>query len=314
MKTIPFTEKEISHIKEVYSEELGRLQKRAAEVSSLLSKLSGEEGDESTKKAEKAVEKVAEKVAKKIAKVEAVAALDAKPKAKRGRPALVKAPKVEEVKLISEEVNAEVVKGKRGRPAGVKLAKAEKAEKPAKVAKEKPVKEAKVKAVAPVVVAPEKPVKEKKIKAVTAVKVAKEKPLKEKKVKAVTAVKVAKEKPAKGKKVKVETAEKGQRGRKKSPDSKRSQWTGSILEVLGKKSQLLTSREIVESVMKIQNIPDLEYTKTRSIIAGSLSDLKLETKRIRSINNPKGKGELYGLTEWFNAGGELLDATKNVLA
>jgi hypothetical protein len=106
------------------------------------------------------------------------------------------------------------------------------------------------------------------------------------------------------------TAIKGKRGRKKSENSKKSRWTASILEILEKQGKLYSSREIVENVMKMQNIPAAEYNKTRSIIAGGLSDLKLETKRLKSISIPGQKGELYGLSGWFDESGNLIDKTK----
>jgi hypothetical protein len=70
------------------------------------------------------------------------------------------------------------------------------------------------------------------------------------------------------------------------------------------------SREIVLEIMKIQNIPDAEFTKTRGIVAGSLSDLKLETKRLKSMTIPGKKAELYGLAQWFDATGNLIDKDK----
>jgi hypothetical protein len=62
--------------------------------------------------------------------------------------------------------------------------------------------------------------------------------------------------------------------------------------------------------MKRQNIPAGEYSKTRSIIAGSLSDLVLETKRLKTVPIPGQKGNLYGLSQWFDNSGNLLEKNK----
>jgi hypothetical protein len=62
--------------------------------------------------------------------------------------------------------------------------------------------------------------------------------------------------------------------------------------------------------MKRQNIPATEYSKTRSIVAGSLSDLVLETKRLKTVPIPGQKGKLYGLAQWFDEKGNLTDKSK----
>ena len=270
MKSISLTENEISHIKELYSQELERLQKRSNEISSILTKLKGPEDAETPAKETKAIQKqdkVLKKTSKtlkentkaqssaKIAKVEKndIRKEAEKPKAKRGRPFAKKA----EVKLET------IAKGKRGR----------------------------------------KP----KAKELVAVE-----PLKAKK--AITVVKTAKaEKLAKPAKVKKEVAKSetpAKRGRKKSINSKKSRWTVSILEILEKEGKVLTSREILNQIMTIQKIPVADLGKTRSTVTGSLSDLKLETKRVKSISIPGQKAELYGLAQWFNEAGNLLDQSR----
>jgi len=102
----------------------------------------------------------------------------------------------------------------------------------------------------------------------------------------------------------------GKRGRKKSENSKKASWTATIVELLQDQSKLLSSRAIVDEVMKRQNIPAADYSKTRSIIAGSLSDLVLETKRLKTMPIRGQKGNLYGLTQWFDNSGNLLDKAK----
>ena len=63
--------------------------------------------------------------------------------------------------------------------------------------------------------------------------------------------------------------------------------------------------------MTLQKIADKDRSKTRSIVTGSLSDLKLETKKIKSIAIPGQKAELYGLNEWFDVEGRVLNEFQN---
>lgn len=119
-------------------------------------------------------------------------------------------------------------------------------------------------------------------------------------------------KPLKAKKAvaTVKNTEPKKRGRKPSDNSKKARWTASILDILNKGGKVLSSREIIGQVMKLQNIPAAELQKTRSIITGSLSDLKLETKKVKTMTVSGKKGELYGLSQWFNELGQLVDPSR----
>ena len=341
MKTIPLTDNEINHIKEVYSQELERLQKRAHEISSILKKL---QGKAETIAEEKKVDKIAAKAAvtgkRKYNKKNAVVSANTekkdnnteqKTKGKRGRPA-----KIKTAAKADAKTEAKIIKKRGRKPNAVKplkaakATKATKATKPAKVAKtsKATAKTAKVKTKA---VKAEKTAKAKTgktaktsktaktAKVSKAVKTAKtSKPAKAAKtVKTAKATKTAKAvkptkaiKTAKTAKTVKPVAEKGKRGRKKSENSKKSRWTTTIIELLEGQGKLLSSRAIVDEVMKSQSIPTTDYSKTRSIIAGSLSDLVLETKRLKTIPIRGQKGNLYGLTQWFDNSGNLLDKNK----
>lgn len=284
MKSISLTDNEINHIKEVYAQELEKLQKRSAEITAFLKKIDTQEiptpdsadkkGRKKTNTTEKLITEPAAATAPKrpgrkpkATAKEATAPIE-KPKATRGRPAKQKVDVKKEAVKEAEVVLAEP-KAKRGRKPKVKEAQA-KQPKPKKVKAEKPLKAKKVA----------------KVKAEKPAKVAKAKK---------TATKSA---PAK-------------RGRKISANSKKSRWTDTILQILEKEGKVQTSRQIIDQVMVLQNIPESDRSKTRSTITGSLSDLKLETKRIKSTPVPGQKGELYGLSQWYDEGGNLIEQYKN---
>jgi hypothetical protein len=308
MKTIPLTDNEINHIKEVYSQELERLQKRTHEISTILKKL---QGKAEVAIEEKKIDKIAAKPAitgkRKYTKKNAVSAnTEKKTKGKRGRPAKIKTEAKAETKT-----EAKVVKKRGRKPKDVKPVKTIKAAKPAKVAKTAKATAKTAKAKTKV----EKTAKAKTSKTAKTAKAAKTaKPAKAvkatKTAKPVKAAKTAKAKTAKTAKAEKSVAEKGKRGRKKSENSKKSRWTTTIIELLEGQGKLLSSRAIVDEVMKSQNIPTTDYSKTRSIIAGSLSDLVLETKRLKTIPIRGQKGNLYGLTQWFDNSGNILDKNK----
>ena len=333
MKTIPLTDNEIGHIKDLYSQELERLQKRAHEISTILKKLRGNAEVEITggkvdKKIDKSPVHPAKAGKRKYAKQNAVTpatvaekkekTVEQKPKGKRGRPAKIKTD-VKATAKTEAKTETKVIK-KRGRKPG-KVAKPAKATKASKAVKAtKTVKKAKaVKAVKPIkavkakktaktakAVKPAKAVKAKKAKK-PAKAVKAKKPAKAVKVKKTTkAVKAVKSKKVVAK----PAVAKGKRGRKKSENSKKASWTTTIVELLQDQNKLLSSKAIVEEVMKRQNIPAGEYSKTRSIIAGSLSDLVLETKRLKTVPIPGQKGNMYGLSQWFDNSGNLLEKNK----
>jgi hypothetical protein len=267
MKSISLTESEINHIKEMYSQELERLQKRTAEISAMLKKIETQEYSQlqtSKIKSEKTVEKV-EKVLKSTKKAKPVSAkkkekaTDLKVAKKRGRPAKEKAEVAVIAPLKVKEVAAP--KAKRGRKPKTKVTAKNQPVAASETAKPKDI--TKAKAVA----------KPKKIAA---------KPKKETKV-----------------------------VKKKAEKSKKSHWTTSILDLLDKAGKVMTSRQIIDQIMVIQKIADVDRPKTRSIVTGSLSDLKLETKRIKSTAVPGQKGELYGLAQWYDDAGNLLEKFKN---
>ena len=279
MKSISLNENEINHIKEMYSQELERLQKRSSEISAFIKKLDDHNVIDNqivekkpTKRKEKIVEKPTKalkagnkpKQSTKNAKVEAIAIpiLAEKPKSKRGRPA--KKTEVKNVTSVVKKVVTSEPKAKRGRkPEAKKLVSAQPAitKKAAKATK--------------------KPKVEKLAK------------------------------PAKIKKEVAKASKPLKPGRKKSEKPKKSNWTASILEILEKRGKVLSSKEILDQIMLNQKIADADRAKTRSIITGSLSDLKLETKRIKSLAVPGQKGELYGLSLWYDENGNLLEQFKN---
>jgi len=288
MKSIPFTENEINHLRETYSLELEKLQKRAFEISTILNKLQGKEGDDEQPKdkpSQSAQGKALVIPAKNVSTKNEIAKkgeslspkIEEKPKGKRGRPAKIK-PEPKEL-TITTEIKPAIVKAKRGRKPSVKE-----------------VIETKPRNIKETTVSGNNKKLEKNTKAEKAVKVEK------------------KEKPLKGASKAATKVEKigapAKRGRKMSDSSKKSNWTTLILEILKNKKKVLPSRDIIEQVMKMQNIPASDLRKTRSIITGSLSDLKLETKKVKSISLPGQKGEFYGLTQWFNELGQLLDPSK----
>ncbi|MDP4208058.1 MAG: hypothetical protein Q8928_04505 [Bacteroidota bacterium] len=240
MKTIPLTENEINHIKETYSQELERLQKRAGEIASILKKLGGISSIE-----------VADPLPTESAPVKNAEVPAIPTKRKYTRKSTIVAAPVESNEQVIENNIVEMPKKRRGRPAKIKTEETEILEE--------------------------------------------------------VVVKAEKKKPGRKK---AEKTTKGTRGRKKSDDSKRSRWTNAILAILEEQEKLLSSRDIIEEIMKKQNIIASDYNKTRAIVAGSLSDLKHETKRLKTIKNPKIKGSLYGLTEWFDEAGALVDETK----
>jgi hypothetical protein len=274
MKNIQFTENDINHIRETYSQELERLQKRVTEISSLLKKLKSTEeaerkgnGKKTSTKVSNSLEKRAKQPTTKASKKQTLPAQEEKPKVKRGRPTKIKdvvsttSAKNESIKTKSQNKIAK--KGKPGRKPAVKTVKA---------------------------------VAVKPVKAVKAVKVVKK-------------GKKTKEKTAKSIKAATKPTIKGKPGRKKSENSKRSRSTASIIEILEQKGKVMGTRELIEEVMKVQNIPASEFAKTRSIVAGGLSELN-KTKRINSVSVPGQKGGRYGLKQWFNESGKLIDQSR----
>jgi hypothetical protein len=302
MKTIPLTENEINHIKEMYAQELERLQKRASEISSMLKKLQGKMEaieEKPIKKVEKAAVKAAKPAKRKYARKNAetpvtvekkVKTIEEKPKAKRGRPAK----KVEVKAGAKAEVKSEKKTGKKIKIAGKKTEKTAKTQITSKVENITKAKKG-------------RPAKAKKGKPAKAQKASKAKNT----VKVTKTAKTKKGRPAKAARTKAASiAIKGKRGRKKSESSKKSRWTTTIIDLLENQKKVLSSRAIVDEVMKRQNIPATEYSKTRSIVAGSLSDLVLETKRLKTVPIPGQKGKLYGLAQWFDEKGNLTDKSK----
>jgi hypothetical protein len=302
MKTIPLTENEINHIKEMYAQELERLQKRASEISSMLKKLQGKMEaieEKPIKKVEKAAVKAAKPAKRKYARKNAetpvtvekkVKTIEEKPKAKRGRPAK----KVEVKAGAKAEVKSEKKTGKKIKIAGKKTEKTAKTQITSKVENITKAKKG-------------RPAKAKKGKPAKAQKASKAKNT----VKVTKTAKTKKGRPAKAARTKAASiAVKGKRGRKKSESSKKSRWTTTIIDLLENQKKVLSSRAIVDEVMKRQNIPATEYSKTRSIVAGSLSDLVLETKRLKTVPIPGQKGKLYGLAQWFDEKGNLTDKSK----
>ena len=310
MKTIPLTENEINHIKEMYAQELERLQKRASEISSMLKKLQGKMEaieEKPIKKVEKAAVKAAKPAKRKYARKNAetpvtvekkVKTIEEKPKAKRGRPAK----KVEVKAGAKAEVKSEKKTGKKIKIAGKKTEKTAKTQITSKVENITKVKKGR-----PAKAKKGRPTKAKKGKPAKAQKASKAKNT----VKVTKTAKTKKGRPAKAARTKAASiAVKGKRGRKKSESSKKSRWTTTIIDLLENQKKVLSSRAIVDEVMKRQNIPATEYSKTRSIVAGSLSDLVLETKRLKTVPIPGQKGKLYGLAQWFDEKGNLTDKSK----
>jgi hypothetical protein len=287
MKNVPLTANEIDKIKEVYSQELDRLRKRASELSSMLKKLQRKSEvieDKTGKKIEKPGKKnkatsVSENKTKVVGK---------KAKGKRGRPARKTVAKV--VAKAEVKTGKKVKRKKAGRKQTAgrsKIVKAQSSSKGLQTNKAKKGKTLNVKKATKV-----KAKRSRAVKAKTVLKAAK----------VSKAKKIAKAKPI--------VAKKGKPGRKKSEASKKSRWTTTIAELLEAQNKLLSSRAIVDEIMKKQNIPAADYSKTRSIVAGSLSDLVLETKKLKTVPLPGQKGKLYGLTEWFDDKGNVLDKSK----
>jgi len=232
MKTVSFTENEIDYIKELYKQELERLQERTNVVAALLEKikLMGNSIETAT------VQQKSTKVEIALKRKKDNVLIDSAQSFEKEINAVLKSPKSQAIK---EDV---AIKGKKRGPKA----------------------------------------KEKSAKPVKAVKV--------------TNVEKVNE-------------TKGKPGRKKSADSKRSIWTAAILDIIGKNEKMIPSSIIVDEIMKSQKIPASDITKTRSMVGGSLIDLKKESK-IKTVPNPGKKGELYGLSEWFDAKGVLIDKSK----
>lgn len=145
MKSISLTETEINHIKETYTQELKKLQKRSDEIEEILKKLKDlgvSDSQPEIKKSKKKLEKVVEVPAKrgrKSAKAEETPPQEtAQPKAKRGRPAKQQAEKSDVTAAEKLVATAPKTPGKRGRKpkdAGLVEAKEGKTKKVAKPAK-----------------------------------------------------------------------------------------------------------------------------------------------------------------------------------
>ena len=269
MKNIPFTESELKQIKEFYSQELDKLEKRTSEVKNLLKKFDS---------------------ADKVEKATTVESKEVKVQAKK-----------------SGRKNATTVKAD-SKPAEVASSvpvKSTKKVKTAKVAKEKAAPKAKnVKAKKAVKAAPvatanaAKPAKSvKPVKAAKAPKASKA----AKPAKATKVVKSAKaSKPAK--------TDKGTTKREFS--GRKANWSEFIINLLKSNNQLLPSRFFVDAAMKRNNLTEKDFIKTRGLIATKLSDMFKNTKTLMLFEQPGKKGGLYGLPEWFDEKGNLLDKSK----
>jgi hypothetical protein len=152
-----------------------------------------------------------------------------------------------------------------------------------------------------------KPAKVEKI--AKAKKVKAEKPAKAvKPVKPVKPVKAVKA-PKAPKAVKPE-GEKGKPGRKKSDNSQRSKATAAFIRIIEKQNKMVPSRIVIEEYMKQENIPANQFDKMRSSFSGCFTELKKNKSLITTLPIKGQKGELFGLTKWFNEKGQLIDPSK----
>jgi hypothetical protein len=319
MKSIPLTENEVKHIRETYELELERLQKRTTEISGILKKLKGITTDDVSREEETKAELKKDKLTKteKLSKFgNPQAKAETKIKGKRGRPAKVK---TEQTTIANDVATAEqTAPKKRGRKPSLKknieetaqvlpLAKTVKVRK--NKAEAKPVKTKKAAVKAEQKKEPKKRGRKPSVKN-NIEETAQASPL-------AKTVKVRKNKaevkPVKTKKAAVKAEQKKEpkkRGRKPSDDSKKARWTASILDILNEKGKVLPSKEIISQVLKLQDIPASELQKAKGIITGSLSELKLKAKKLKTMSVSGKKGELYGLSNWFNELGQLIEPSR----
>lgn len=273
MKNIPFTETEIKEIKDHYSQELDKLQKRANEIRGILGKMEGSKVE---------IISTPEPVKEKV---------NIKEKKNLSKKAVKVVPSTTSVAPLASNAAAGV--NKKGRKPAVKAIEKKAVKTVEKVAK-KPV----LKAVKPVV----KPIEAKAAKKAVVTKVVTTKESKR-------ALKSAKAEIAKAKIDSKKSESNGKKGRKKSADSKKSQYESFILNLISKQGKLLSSKAIFDAVEKEFKVTAADYSKMKATVTVILSKEKANGQ-LKDMNQTGTKAKLYGISEWFDDKGKLKDSSK----
>jgi hypothetical protein len=276
MKNIPFTENEIKEIKDHYSQELEKIQKRANEIRGIIEKMEGSKVASSVMP-EPTVEKIIDKGKRKYSR-----------KTEKKEASLISVN--EPVKL--PEVVAAKQKGRKKSsitevPVPQQVAAKTKgvSNKKADVTSETKTKSTKIAKKSAITKVPISKVSKKALKSANAeIKIAKT-------AKIVPVVSVA------------------EKGRKKSTDSKKSQYESFILGIITKQGKLLTSKVIFDSVEKEFKVPAADYSKMKATVTVILSKEKANGQ-LKDMAQPGTKAKLYGISEWFDNNGNLKDSSK----
>jgi hypothetical protein len=123
------------------------------------------------------------------------------------------------------------------------------------------------------------------------------------------ALKSAKAEIAKAKIVTKKAESNGKKGRKKSTDSKKSQYESYILNIISKQGKLLTSKAIFDAVEKEFKVTAADYSKMKATVTVILSKEKANGQ-LKDINQTGTKAKLYGISGWFDDKGILKDPSK----
>jgi hypothetical protein len=271
MKTIPFTESEIKEIKEHYTHELERLQKRANEIRGILQKMEGKDV--------KDIINIATSVTEEKGKIDK--------------------------KEVANKVKGTAGKSIASKPANANSALSQKK----KTNSSKTEKTSVVKTNVPVTKKISVPNAKKQV--ITVVKSVKKGKTAKQSTNTKTSkdVAIASSKTKKTNTSKTEKTGAVKKGRAKSPTSKHAIYESFIVEYITKQNKLISSKSLLDTVEKEFKIPAADYSKMKATVTVILSKTKAGG-RIKDYPQPGTKTKLYGLIDWFDNSGKVKDLSK----
>lgn len=110
-----------------------------------------------------------------------------------------------------------------------------------------------------------------------------------------------KEQPKKKTVTKIKTS--SETNKTKSSDS--ANWRTFIVKTLKEENKLLPAKILTKKAMQVFKIDKKLYEKTRQLVARAASSLDKDRKVLKSYSKAGTAGRYYGLSEWFGANGKL---------
>jgi len=93
---------------------------------------------------------------------------------------------------------------------------------------------------------------------------------------------------------------------KEQTDDSSYKWTQFIVDTLNKTKRVLTAKEFIRYATTTFNIPKHEIASVRNSLSPTLSNLARKQKSLKTVIKKGQRGKSYGLANWFNDEGELI--------